>query len=240
MLGLLCFDLDGTLADTEALKARSYAWAAGQLAPATDAADLERHYLATCVGHSREWIARGLLERYALEDAARHRAPGAEPWQTYVGLRLERYRAMLADPGAVGRVAVAPVVALARAARQYTRRTALVTTTDRRNADLVLGALGLAGAFDIVVTADDVGAVKPDPESYRQAAARAGVAPSDMLTIEDSPAGIRGALAAGVPVLATPSPHTLAHVDAMVASGEIDRTWTPEDAAREATARATL
>jgi beta-phosphoglucomutase len=73
----------------------------------------------------------------------------------------------------------------------------------------ILEGLGIQGSFDAVVTAEDVHASKPDPESYtlavqRLAAAfpRMGIAPQDCLAIEDTPAGIESALGAGLTVIA--------------------------------------
>ena len=222
MLDLLAFDLDGTLADTETLKAMSYGWAAHRLRPDLDPADVETAYLPY-VGRSRREIARGLAEQFGLAEAARAHDARAEPWETFVALRLERYRAMLVDGALVRRHAVEPIVALARRGRTLARSTALVTTTDRRNASLVLDALGLAAAFDVVVTSDDVVHTKPHPEPYRLAVQRLDAAPARTLAIEDSPAGLRGALAAGVLVAAVPSAHTRGAVDAMVATGELSR-----------------
>ena len=222
MLDLLAFDLDGTLADTEPLKAQSYGWAAHRLRPDVAAADVEAAYVPY-VGCSRHEIASGLLDRFGLGDAARARDASAEPWQTFVGLRLDGYRAMLADGALVRRHAHAEVVTLARRGRTLARSVALVTTTDRRNADAVLAALGLSDAFDVFVTADDVARPKPDPEPYRLALSCTGADATAALALEDSPAGIRGALAAGVAVLAMPTADTEAAVAAMVAAGELDR-----------------
>lgn len=221
MLDLLAFDLDGTLADTEALKARSYGLAAHRLRPDVAAADVAAAYVPY-VGRSRREIARGLLDAFDLGAAARAHDASVEPWQAFVGLRLDRYRAMLADGPLVRRHAHAEVVALARRGRTLARRVALVTTTDRRNADAVLAALDLADAFDVFVTADDVARTKPDPEPYRRALALTDAAPGAALALEDSPAGIRGALAAGVAVLALPTADTRAPVAQMVADGELD------------------
>ena len=220
MLDLLAFDLDGTLADTETLKAISYGWAAHVLRPDLDPAAVEAAYPAF-VGRSREEIASGLTERFGLAEAAAARDGSVEPWEAYVALRLERYRALLADGALVRRYALAPTVALARRARSLARHAALVTTSDRRNARRVLGALGLDGAFDVVVTSDDVARTKPDPEPYRLALQRLGVAAAEALAVEDSPAGIRGALAAGLRVLAVPSDYTRASVRAMVEEGTL-------------------
>lgn len=220
MLDLLAFDLDGTLADTETLKAMSYGWAAHRLRPDLAVADVEAAY-APYVGHSRREIAAGLADQFGLAAAARAHDASVEPWEAYVALRLERYRAMLADGALVRRHAYAPTVALAHRARDLARHTALVTTSDRRNADLVLAALGLTDAFDTVVASDDVARTKPDAEPYALALRRLGVAADRALAIEDSPTGIRGALAAALPVVAVPSVFTRAAVAEMVAAGEL-------------------
>ena len=237
MLDLLLFDLDGTLANTEQLKAQSYAWAAHQLRPDLDPNDVETAY-ADYVGRSREEIATALLDRFGLEDAARARDASVEPWESYVGLRLERYRAMLADGDLVRRHARRHAVDLVRHAHDVARHVALVTTSDRRNTAAVLTALGLTDAFDAVVTADDVARTKPDPEGYRLALSQLGVAPADALAVEDSPAGLRAAVAAGIPVLPVPSPLTHDEVEAMAHDGEVPPVVAPEALAEAVRQRA--
>jgi HAD superfamily hydrolase (TIGR01509 family) len=80
---------------------------------------------------------------------------------------------------------------------------ALVTMSWRSLADAVLEALP-EGTFAVVVTGDEVDHGKPHPEPYRAAARRLGVSPRDCVAIEDSPTGVRSAVAAGVPTLAVP------------------------------------
>ena len=219
MLDLLAFDLDGTLADTEALKGESYGWAAHRLRPEVDPAAMARAY-ERYVGRSREEIARGLLGQFGLAEAARRHDGTVEPWQSFVGLRLERYRGMLADGPRV-RAHARVASGLVPKARRWARSVAVVTTTDRANADLVLAALGLAGAFDAVVTADDVGATKPDPEAYRLALARVGADPARSLAIEDSRAGTLGAVRAGLRVLVVPDDVTRGGVEGLVEAGAL-------------------
>jgi HAD superfamily hydrolase (TIGR01509 family) len=97
---------------------------------------------------------------------------------------------------------------LLRAVRAAGLATALVTTTPRRVADLVLrsirGDLG-SDPFDLTVCGDEVPARKPDPAPYRQAMARLGVEPGECVVIEDSQAGISAGLAAGAAVLGVPA-----------------------------------
>lgn len=220
MPSLLAFDLDGTLVQSETLKAVSYGWAAHQLRP-----DLPAERVATAygplVGNSRETISRTLLEQFGLREAALAREPDQEPWRTYVGLRLERYRAMLADGDLLRRHTHPEALALARHARRFARHVALVTTSERWAADAILNALGLQGRFDTVVTADDVPKVKPDPAGYRLALARLGTDAPDAIALEDSPAGIRAALRAGLHVFAVPTQYTRAPIGAMVEAGEL-------------------
>ncbi|HSO64191.1 MAG TPA: HAD family phosphatase [Ornithinibacter sp.] len=80
---------------------------------------------------------------------------------------------------------------------------ALVTMSWRSLADAVLEALP-DDTFAVVVTGDEVSHGKPHPEPYRAAARQLGVSPQDCVAIEDSPTGVRSAVAAGVPTLAVP------------------------------------
>lgn len=62
---------------------------------------------------------------------------------------------------------------------------------------------GLEGFFDgNVFTASMVRRAKPAPDLFLHAAERMGYAPRDSVVIEDSPAGVRAAVAAGMRVLA--------------------------------------
>ena len=110
---------------------------------------------------------------------------------------------------------------LARQGHAWARAVALVTTSGRHTVGLVLDALGLAGAFDTLVTADDVERTKPDPEGYRLALARLGADAARSLAIEDSPAGARAARAAGLDVLAVPDDLTRDGVRALVDDGTL-------------------
>ena len=230
MLDLLAFDLDGTLADTESLKAESYGWAAHELRPDLDPADVERAY-EPYVGGGREHIASSLLHELGLEDAARRHDPTVEPWESFVGLRLDRYRAMLRDADLVRRHGLPAARTVVEEARDLARFVAVVTTTDRPNALPVLDALGLDGAFDAVITSDDVDEHKPDPAGYDLALDRFGADPARSLAVEDSPSGARAALAAGLDVVVVPSDLTRDGIAALVRDGVLPAASVVEPAA---------
>jgi HAD superfamily hydrolase (TIGR01509 family) len=86
--------------------------------------------------------------------------------------------------------------------------TALVTTTPRRIAEIVLTAirddLG-SDPFDLTICGDEVPARKPDPAPYLMAMEALGVLPGACVVVEDSRAGIAAGLAAGTAVLGVPT-----------------------------------
>ncbi|MEU5426758.1 HAD-IA family hydrolase [Streptomyces olivoreticuli] len=86
---------------------------------------------------------------------------------------------------------------------------ALVTSADRGLAEARMGAAGLPMP-DVRVTAESVGASKPDPEGFLKGAAHLGFAPEDCVVFEDSEAGIAAGKAAGMRVVGI-GPRAAAH-----------------------------
>lgn len=92
----------------------------------------------------------------------------------------------------------------------------------------ILRRNGLAGAFDVAVTAEDPARGKPHPEPYRLALRRLRARfpgrrfpPAACLAVEDTAAGIRSARGAGLRVLALAHTHSrreLAEADACLGS----------------------
>jgi sugar-phosphatase len=79
-------------------------------------------------------------------------------------------------------------------------RWAVVTSGVRELATARLRAAGVP-LPEILITAEDVSAGKPDPEGYATAADRLGLAPADVLVLEDSVSGIAAGQAAGCRVV---------------------------------------
>jgi HAD superfamily hydrolase (TIGR01509 family) len=82
--------------------------------------------------------------------------------------------------------------------------TGLVTMSWRRFAEAVVDALP-KDSFTVVITGDEVTHGKPHPEPYLAAAAALGVHATDCVAIEDSPTGVRSAVAAGCRTYAVPN-----------------------------------
>jgi sugar-phosphatase len=79
-------------------------------------------------------------------------------------------------------------------------RWAVVTSAWRRLAEIRLRCAGLP-VPPVLVTADEIRQGKPDPAGYLSAAARLGVEPAACVVVEDAPAGIAAARAAGMRVI---------------------------------------
>lgn len=80
---------------------------------------------------------------------------------------------------------------------------ALVTMSWQPLARAVADALP-GSPFAVLVTGDEVKHGKPHPEPYLTAAELLAAPPERCLAIEDSPTGVRSAVAAGVPTIAVP------------------------------------
>lgn len=91
--------------------------------------------------------------------------------------------------------------------------TALVTMSMNRMASEIVQLIDFE-AFDLIVAGDDVTRPKPFPDPYLQACEALGVRPADAVAIEDSPNGLRSALAAGIPSIGVPNVVSLAGVGA--------------------------
>ncbi|MFE5400836.1 HAD-IA family hydrolase [Streptomyces sp. NPDC056580] len=77
---------------------------------------------------------------------------------------------------------------------------ALVTSADVALSTARMAAAGLP-LPEVRVTAESVGASKPDPEGFLKGAAELGVGPADCVVFEDSGAGIAAGRAAGMRVV---------------------------------------
>jgi HAD superfamily hydrolase (TIGR01509 family) len=81
---------------------------------------------------------------------------------------------------------------------------ALASNSPRNLVDAALGSARLTETFDVIVTSDDVARSKPAPDIYLLVCERLGMAPADVLALEDSASGVASAKAAGLTCIAVP------------------------------------
>lgn len=231
MIRAMIFDLDGTLVQTERLKALSYARAVVELCPHTVQENSVIEAFKDVVGLSRREVALALIERFDLETrvAARISELGVDtPWQAFVQIRLRYYEELLADPDILKNNQWPHNVELLRTARRNGCKTGLATMSYCAQVQRVLAILDLSGEFDFVASRDDVERGKPDPEIYQLVSAELGISPQECLVIEDSPSGVKAALAAGMWCIAVTTPFTR---DQLHVAKLLDERWIVDDPA---------
>jgi beta-phosphoglucomutase family hydrolase len=81
------------------------------------------------------------------------------------------------------------------------------------NIDYILDGLHLRKYFPVVVSAYDVIASKPHPETFLQCAEKLNVAPADCIVFEDSPKGVESAAKAGMKAVVITTMHTKEEFD---------------------------
>jgi len=81
----------------------------------------------------------------------------------------------------------------------------LASSSNREIIDAVLRRTGWTQLFAVTVSSEEVERGKPAPDVYLEAAVRLGAAADRCVAIEDSSAGIRAAVVAGMGVVAIPN-----------------------------------
>ncbi|GAA1974226.1 HAD-IA family hydrolase [Kitasatospora viridis] len=181
----LLLDMDGTLVNSDAVVERCWRrWAAAQ--------GLDGDHVMSVVHGRQGHLSMAILlpERPVEQNLAENRAMLA---------------AETADTEGIVPVPGAPRFMAELAGLPH----ALVTSADTGLARVRMAAAGLPYP-ELAVTAEQVGASKPDPEGFLKAAAALGVDPADCLVFEDSQAGIQAGLAAGMRVVGV-GPRAAAH-----------------------------
>ncbi|MBS0010016.1 MAG: HAD family phosphatase [Bacteroidales bacterium] len=203
MIKAVIFDLDGTLIQTEVLKARSYAKAINQL---TEGRILEEKVLkgfSSYVGLSRMEVVEGLYLEFMNELAMVYPARKADfIRQAIISKRLEIYRDMINDAGLLSGFFCPFNIGLLNSLHKDGYITALATMSHEQEATRMLDIMKIRDKLSVVVTRDSVATGKPDPEIYLKVSGMLGIMPEECLVIEDSVNGIKAAVSAGMTVFA--------------------------------------
>jgi beta-phosphoglucomutase len=229
MIRAMIFDLDGTLVQTEKLKAMSYAKAVVDLCSQEIQEAEVIDAFKEVVGLSRKEVAERLISRFALEESLRRRMDefGVDtPWQAFIQVRLHYYEELLADPDILRKNQWPHNIALLQEARKANCLLGLATMSYCAQVQRVLNILELEKTFDFVASRDDVEHGKPDPEIYNLVSSVLSVPAEECLVIEDSPSGVKAALAAGMWVIAVTTPFTR---DAFRKNHLLDQRWVVDD-----------
>ena len=174
------FDIDGTLADTDAHHREVFRELLAPLNIHCDRAYFEQNIS----GRSNALIVADLLPHLSTEQAAAWSHRKEE-------LFRERARAHLKP--------LDGLVELLAGLRARGVRLAAVTNAPRLNVDMMLSVLGLADAFHtVVIGGEDCARPKPHPDPYLEAMRRLGLSgsPERCVVFEDSPTGVAAAVAA--------------------------------------------
>jgi beta-phosphoglucomutase len=231
MIQAFIFDLDGTLVDTEPLKNQAYVRVALELSPDGLRAEDVIAVATQLIGVPAPETAMEMVRHLGLEGLAGARMSelgATTPWQAFLRLDTAAYNQLLDEPGVLQRAQLPRAVSLLFEVCRNGFKTGLATMSYRREVQRILDALGWAGVFDAVVTADDVTRGKPDPEVYLRVAQILALRPDECVVIEDSPSGIEGALAAGMCCIAVATDLTRAAVHRT----RLDEHWIVDDPAR--------
>jgi beta-phosphoglucomutase len=186
----LIFDVDGVVADTEALNARASVMMFRELY----GTEVQPEDFRPFVGTGDERYVEGVAEQYGVQI---NTAAAVERRKDNF-FRLLRDAPLPAMPG---------VLALVQAARRASDvKIAIATSGNKDKQFPVIEGTGLKLEwFDAVISGDDVTRKKPDPQIYLVTAARLGVDPAHCIVFEDAPAGVRAAKAAGMKCMAVTS-----------------------------------
>jgi len=179
--GLLIFDCDGVLVDSEVISAGVLAEALKAHGAEVDEAMVYRRFLGRSMDAVRDVLATdfGLRVREIFDLRLRDRLN-------------ERFRRELR-----------PIPGVTQALGKMDVRRCVASSSRPERLRLTLDVTGLLPLFEPhIFSATMVKNGKPAPDLFLHAARRMGVAPSSCVVIEDSPAGVEAAKRAGMRVYA--------------------------------------
>ena len=193
MIEAILFDLDGLMVDSE-----PHSLASWEAVLAERGITLDQLTINSILGLRIDATARTLIGKYHLPDTV----------QALSEAKTEYQIAHLA-----GNVPLMP--GLLELLDEIDRRglqKAIASSGVRRYVEAVLRVNSLLDRFGVIVSGDQVAHGKPAPDVFLAAARALDVAPEHCLVLEDAPAGVQAAKAAGMRCIAVPD-HGVAQLD---------------------------
>jgi phosphoglycolate phosphatase len=203
----LLFDIDGTLADTDALHLQAFNKVFGPRGHVFDHA----RFTKELQGFSNTSISQRFL---ADEPPKRQSAIIGEKEEAFRKLVSGQIRPL---PGLMKLLALADRASIPMVA---------VTNAPRLNAEILLSGLGIVDRFKVVVIGDELPHGKPRPMPYLEGLRAVNAAPNLSVAFEDSRSGIKSASAAGIATVGIRT--SLSHAD-MVEAGALMTAKTFDD-----------
>lgn len=176
---LVIFDCDGVLIDSEPIANRVFAKQLSTLGLALSTDEVMRRFVGRtrdgCLAMAVEILGRDLPEDFAAG------------WDTALFAALgNEVRAIDGIPELIGRIGLPFCVA---------------SNSTHHRVRVSLEAAGLLALFEgKMFSSEDVAKPKPAPDLFLHAARTMGASPSRCVVIEDTPTGVRAAVAAGMQV----------------------------------------
>jgi HAD superfamily hydrolase (TIGR01509 family) len=203
----LLFDIDGTLADTDALHLEAFNQVFGPRGHVFDQA----RFTKELQGFSNAAISA----RFLAGEPPTHQA-------AIIDEKEAAFRKLVAGkiqplPGLMTLLALADRASIPMVA---------VTNAPRLNAEMLLSGLGIMHRFKALVLGDELAHGKPHPMPYLEGLRAVSAAPKLSLAFEDSRSGIQSASAAGIATIGIRT--SLGHAD-MVAAGAVMTAKTFDD-----------
>ncbi|MDJ0675260.1 MAG: HAD-IA family hydrolase [Calothrix sp. MO_167.B42] len=187
MLSTILFDLDGTIVNTNPIHYQ--AW---REMLKNHGMDIDKKFYQTRIsGRTNPEIIQDLLPQFS-------GASGEKIADEKEELFRQKAKKLQPLPGFSELIAWI---------QKHQLKCGLVTNAPRLNAHFIVEMLDIKDIFDTIILADDCIAGKPDPIPYQKALQELNVKGESAIALEDSPSGIRSAVAASISTVAIASTH---------------------------------
>uniref|UniRef100_A0A804R458 Haloacid dehalogenase-like hydrolase domain-containing protein Sgpp n=1 Tax=Zea mays TaxID=4577 RepID=A0A804R458_MAIZE len=187
------FDIDGTLCDSDPLHHVAFQEMLLEIGYNNGVPIDEEFFIKNIAGRSDVEAAQNLFPDWELEKGLK-----------FLEDKEAKYRSCWFFLFSLAKERLVPVKGLAKVVqwvKDHGYKRAAVTNAPRINAELMISLLGLSDFFQAVIVGGECEQPKPAPYPYLRALKELQVSAEHSFVFEDSPAGIRAGVAAGMPVV---------------------------------------